>query len=183
MPEAGPQDDIKLKVTLDDRDVESGVGRMKTRFREMASTAGRRLAQAGFGVAAGVAAGMTAPVVGDLWTIGRGVTGVFGREFSRQLGIREKRDDIEAAMMAQQETIRSLGMAAVGMSPQGIEQLFEVHRRMARLRLAGQAQVEKVTDVKVANIGKTLEEAATYLKEATNDMRMLFQQQFNKFGR
>jgi hypothetical protein len=183
-PEAGETGgDVKLKVSLDDRDVGTGVKRMMSRFNDLARQAGKRLGQAGFGVAAAASGVMAAPVLGEGLGILRGYAEPIGREFARQTGATQENIRHEAARIAQRETIDTFGLGGISANAEQVQAVFRARERIARMRLEGQMRVQQFTDPMFPGV-QDIREAARLIKESAQEMwRTIFQDRVAKFGR
>ncbi len=174
MAGGGEFDDVTIRVNLDVTKAEQATKKMDAGFSKMGKELGKKLSSFIGGGLTAVAAGMAAPALGDMFTIGKGVTGVLGRQFSRTLGLDATAGKFTADQNAQQRTIEAFGLAGAGAKPEQVEGVMRAYQRIERLRDSSRRAVEKVTDPMIGDVGEKMVSAEEKLIAALDKLSNIF---------
>lgn len=139
--------EVKVKVSMDTRQAERSVGRMRQSLGNMAQGVSDTLRTAfNIGGIGGAVAAVGAPIVGNMATGVRAVGGRAGRMAARASGLEALAGQIEGGLNAQQRTIQAFGIAGTGASEEQIRATFNAFKRIEDLRVSGRNRVREITD-------------------------------------
>ncbi len=170
--EQGSAADVVVRVRLETTQVEQAQKKITDGFREMGL-----VGKFAMSVLGATAAGLTAPIAQDLFTIGKGLTAPFGREASRALGIQGFANKIGAEQSTLEQVqgiFAPLGAEGARGSREAIRSAFKAYLALNTRQAQGEDEVANQTK-DLTTSGKLMMDAQDKLTNAIYTLIQTFQ--------
>jgi hypothetical protein len=167
--EQASSDDVVIRCRLETTQVEQSQKKISDGFRDMGL-----VGKFAMSVLGATAAGLSAPIAQDLFTIGRGLTAPIGRAASRNLGLSGAAAQIGAQEQAIEDVANIFGAAGpqgVRSARAGVESAYKAFLGLRERQAMGEVAVKEILDPKTKS-GEVLEKAINSLSNMIYDLIM-----------